>query len=124
MKKQIFSLALAVLMISGCVPVFVGAGVLTGYALSNDTASGNISVEYRELWDVSYQAFQDEGLEIFQADESKGIIKARSEDARYALKISSLGAKEQRLKVSTRKYLLPHPQAAQNLFFKIVREFE
>ncbi len=109
----------------GCAPLLIGVGVLTGYTLSNDSATGNVKVTYRELWDISRKVLDKiEDAEILESNESKGIIKAKIAEIDLTIRIDSVGENEQRLRVSARKYLLPKPQYAQKIFFKIIRELE
>jgi hypothetical protein len=110
--------------LNGCVPVLVGAGVVTGYSLSNDSATGNVSSDYRNLWDITMEKVKSMEAEIIEAKESRGIIKARISDHAVAIKITTIDAQTQRLKVSARRYLLPKPQFAQKVFLKIIGELK
>lgn len=110
--------------LSGCVSVLIGTGIVAGFGLSNDAAAGNVSVGYNRLWNTCLDVFQVEGLEIVSSKESDGLIKAASDNYKYAVKISSLDQDTQRLKISARKYLIPKPYKAQDIFMKIVQELE
>ncbi len=122
MKVRVLFISLIILC--GCVPLIVGGGILTGYVLSNDSASGNLKVAYRDLWDTCIDKLQGDGVEIRGVNESKGRIKARMGDVKLTVSIDSIDQNVQRLKVSARKYLLPKPQVAQEIFFRIVKELE
>jgi hypothetical protein len=100
--------------------------VVTGYALSNDSAAGNVPMLYRDLWDLCLDQLETEGAEILEAIESQGVIKAFLDDMKVAIKITTISSDMQRLKVSVRKYanLVPKPYVAQELFFKITKELE
>lgn len=121
MKKIIF-LIYGLMLLSGCIPVLIAGGLVVGYTLSADSAAGNVKSEYRELWDVSVERLEDMDAEIIQANESKGIIKAKISDNSLTLEIDTINSLTQRLKVSARRYLLPRPQYAQQIFFKIVED--
>ena len=123
MKISSMLLIMAVL-VSGCVPLILGAGLVTGYMLSNDYALGTVKTDYRTLWDVSLDTVSTAEFNILEADESKGTIKMKDSDVDVTLKISSLGVDEQRLKIAARKYLIPQPAYAQKVFFRIIRELE
>lgn len=110
------------MLLSGCIPVLIAGGLVVGYTLSADSAAGNVKSEYRELWDVSVERLEDMDAEIIQANESKGIIKAKISDNSLTLEIDTINSLTQRLKVSARRYLLPRPQYAQQIFFKIVED--
>lgn len=118
-------LSAVLLLLCGCVPVIVaGAGVVAGYALSNDSAAGNIKEEYRVLWDLCVDKLESMDAEIHMSDESKGIIKALVSENSVAIKIAALNPKMQRLKVSARRCFLPKAQFAQKVFFKIIEDFQ
>ncbi len=118
------SLLLCIVVFIGCAPVLVGTGIVTGYILSNDSAMGNISIGYHQLWTVCKETLDYEGADIIFAKESAGVIKAKLSDVDITLKIDSASSDIQRLKVSARRYLLPKPYIAQDIFTKIVKSLE
>lgn len=120
--KRITFLMIGVLLLTGCVPALIAAGVVTGYGLSNDSASGNVSAEYRILWDICLDTLDIMEAEILVVDESKGMIKAKISEHSVVVKINTLTPESQRLRVSARRNFLPKPQFAQKVFFKIVKD--
>jgi len=66
-------LILGLVLVVGCIPVLIGAGIVTGYSLSNSTASGNVNVEYRVLWDICLDKLESMEAEILVSNESKGV---------------------------------------------------
>lgn len=115
----------AAFSLTGCVPVVIGsAGLVTGYILSNDSATGNVNTEYRVLWDLCLDTLEDLEGQVIEVNESKGLIKARVSENDVVIRIDSLSPKTQRLKVSARKLFLPKPQYAQKLFIKFVNRLE
>lgn len=127
MKKNILIILCIILIIStGCVPVLIGgAGIVTGYMMSNDSAIGDVRVSYRELWDISIEVLQNsDKIEIIETNESKGRIKIKMDGVDLTVKINTLDSENQQLKVSARKYMLPKPKYAQKIFFNIVKELE
>lgn len=130
-KKQIVRLIFyptigifCMLLLSACVPVLIGTGVVAGYTLSNDSAIGEIKCDYRTLWDVTMDKLETMKAEISSADESKGLIQAKVYDNDVTVKINMVTSSMQKLKISARKYLLPKPQTAQKIFVKIVQDLE
>jgi len=117
-------LFLGLFIVSGCVPIILGAGVVTGYALSNDSAMGNINTGYQDLWTACKDVLDSERADIIDAKESSGVIKAKISDINFTLKIDSLSDNVQRLKISARKYLVPKPYIAQDIFAKIAKSLE
>ncbi|MCK4810170.1 MAG: DUF3568 family protein [Candidatus Omnitrophica bacterium] len=127
MKRNALIVLCIILIIStGCVPVLIGgAGIVTGYMMSNDSAIGDVRVSYRELWDISIEVLQNsDKVEIIETNESKGRIKIKMDGVDLTVKINTLDSENQQLKVSARKYMLPKPKYAQKIFFNIVKELE
>ena len=122
--KKIIGLILGLLLITGCIPVLIGAGVVTGYSLSSASASGNVKAEYRVLWDMCLDKLEAMEAEILSSNESKGIIKARISEHKVAIKIDSVGVDTQRLKVSARQLLMPKAQFAQKIFLKLISDLQ
>ena len=120
--KKIIVLILGLSLTAGCIPVLIGAGVVTGYSLSNATASGNVKVEYRVLWDLCLDKLETMEAEILVSNESRGVIKAKLSEHKIALKIDSISVDTQRLKVSARQLLMPKAQFAQQIFLKIISD--
>ncbi len=122
--RKIISLIIGLFLITGCIPVFIGAGIVTGYSLGNASASGNVKVEYRVLWDLCLDVLTTMEAEILSSDESKGLIKAKLSEHSLTVKINSIGADSQRLKVTARQYLMPKAQFAQKVFVKLVADLQ
>ncbi len=121
--KKIVVLCIGVLLLGGCLAttLFVGVGLVTGYTLGNDSATGNVKSGYSELWSHSLETLKMMRGDIIGVNESKGLIKAKVSDNDVVIKIDSLDTDIQRLRVSARKYLLPKQNIAQNIFVKIIR---
>ncbi|UCC95402.1 MAG: hypothetical protein JSW40_01290 [Candidatus Omnitrophota bacterium] len=109
---------------SGCIPLIIGGGVLGGYMISNDSASGNVTSEYRALWDLCLEELKDMEAQIVEINESKGFIKTHISESELVVKINTVSPDTQWLKVSARKHLLPNPRLAQKIFFRIIEELE
>jgi len=122
--KKIISLALSLLLITGCIPVLIGVGLVTGYSLSGSTASGNVNAEYRVLWDLCLDGLETMEAEILTSNESRGVIKAKLSEHRIVLKINSISMETQRLKVSARQLLMPKAQFAQKIFLKLISDLQ
>lgn len=120
--KKILVFIVGFSLTAGCVPLMIGAGVAAGYTLSGDSASGNIDSEYRVLWDLCLERLENMEAEILVANESKGVIKARVSENNVVVSINAVNPETQRLKVSARRFLLPKPQFAQKVFYKILQD--
>ncbi len=122
--KKIIGLILGLSLITGCIPVLIGAGVVTGYSLSNAAASGNVKAEYRVLWDLCLDKLETMEAEILVSNESKGVIKAKLSEHSIAIKVDSISLDTQRLKLSARQLLMPKPQFAQKIFLKLISDLQ
>ena len=121
--KKLIILFISVFFLGGCLvtSLLVGAGLVTGYTLGNDSATGNVKSEYSELWSRSLEIIKTMRGDVIGVNESKGIIKAKVTGNDVVIKIDSLDTDIQRLRVSARKYFIPKQNIAQNIFVKIVR---
>lgn len=106
---------------TGCIPALIGTGVVAGYSLSNDSAVGTVRISYRKLWDIALSQVEYMRGEKVDADESKGTIKADINGYEVVIRIDTLTNNDQRLRVKARKFMLPKPEFAQNIFVKIIR---
>ncbi|NQT28532.1 MAG: hypothetical protein HQ570_02930 [Candidatus Omnitrophica bacterium] len=122
--KKIIGLILGLLLITGCIPVLIGAGLVTGYSLSTATASGNVTAEYRVLWDLCLDELETMEAEILSSNESKGAIKAKVSEHSIAIKVVSISTNTQRLKVTARQLLMPKAQFAQKIFLKLISDLQ
>lgn len=118
--KKTAVLIVSLFVLQGCIPLLIGgAGVVTGFAISNDSASGTVKADYRELWDECLDTLEDIGAQIIQSNESKGQIQALASEYKVTIKIDSSGRNSQQLTVSARKTMMPKPHFAQKIFYKI-----
>ncbi|MBU2102313.1 MAG: DUF3568 family protein [Candidatus Omnitrophota bacterium] len=124
MKRLILILMVVPMLCSGCIPLLVGAGVVTGYSLSNDAAIGNLSVQYDRLWKRCELTLEKMQATILEAKQSKGLIKARMSDNDVTIRIDTIDNANQRLRVSARRFMMPKPQFAQKVFFKITENLK
>lgn len=121
LKNKWLCLCLAFLFLcSGCVPVLIGAGLVGGYALGVDSATGRVSLEYRRLWDLCVATLREREAEILAINEARGHIKALVQEHSVVIRINSITPKAQRLRVSARRYMMPRPHFAQEIFFEII----
>ena len=109
--------------LSGCwVPiVLVGAGIMTGFYTTRDTASGNIEVTFDELWNTALKVIGSKA-DITDQNSQAGLIRAKYLNNDIVVKIKELTEHSHSLKVTCRKVTaLANLKLAQELFTKIVR---
>lgn len=117
MALSIFSISLC-----GCVPVFVGVGALAGYAISKDTLQAEIDVPFSKLVAISRDSLLEMKAEITEEDDEAGRIKANIGAGIIKVSIDSLTKSTQRIRISSRKALLPDLNTANKLLVKILEK--
>ncbi len=111
-------------LLSGCVPVLIGAGAVGGYALSSDSARGRVSTSYPEIWDLCIETLEAKEADFLTINQARGHIKAVVYEHSVTIRIDSLSSRTQQLRVAARRYFMPRPQFAQEIFFEIVKDLE
>ncbi|MBN2120558.1 MAG: DUF3568 family protein [Candidatus Omnitrophica bacterium] len=115
---------LSCLLVSGCVPLIIGAGIVTGYLVTKDTVSGNLEVSFDELWKAAVGAVQEKA-DITDQNKEAGIIRAKLRNDEIVVKVKELTETSQNLRVTARKVLaLAHLDLAQEVFTKIIRNLD
>ena len=111
------------ILLTGCwVPIIlVGAGIVTGFYTTRDTASGNIETTFDELWNTALKVI-GERADITDQNSQAGLIRAKYLNNDIVVKIRELTEHSYNLKVTCRKATaLANLKMAQELFTKIVR---
>ena len=111
-------------LLTGCVPLLIGAGIVTGFLVTKDTVSGNFEVSSDKLWQTSL-AVMEEKTDIVEQDQTRGYIKGKINKDEIVVKIKELTETSQNLRVTARKaFALANLTLAQEIFSKIVRNLE
>ena len=119
--KKTLAVIIAAMLLTGCwAPVLIGLGAVAGYCVSNDSAKGDVILDYRKLWDVALEKLASMEAEIIETNESKGTIKAKVSDTSLTIRINTINRNTQLLVVSGRKGLIPDSHTAQKVFLKII----
>jgi len=125
--KQIIILSIVYgllsMVLTGCVPLVVGAMVgAGGYAItSKDTIQGDTDKSYDRLFDAAIRVSKIRGT-ISQEDSSRGYIELKVESSRVWIRLVRLTRATTRIKISARKYHLSDLELAQEFFTKIIEE--
>ena len=120
---QVFfcSFILAIFCLSGCVPVLIGTGIVTGYLVTKDSVSGNLETSFASLWDTSLVVVGNKA-EIIDQNRDAGIIKAKRGKDSILVKITQLTEHSYNLRVKARKvFAIANLSLAQEIFTAIVR---
>lgn len=123
MKKICCILFLApfIISIAGCLPLIIGGavGALGGYAVSKDAIQGNTDKDYDLLWNSALNVSKARGT-IKQEDYTRGYIELEVKPSHVWIRLARLTPVTTRLRVSARKYRLPHIDLAQDMYVKIM----
>jgi len=125
MKKTLslfMALSVSFASLYGCVPVFIGVGALAGYAISKDTLQAEIDISFDDLVEIAEKVLLDMQAEIAEEDAEAGRIKAKIGAGIVKISIDSLTKTTQRLRISSRKAMLPDLSTANKILVKILEE--
>ncbi|MFH1857110.1 MAG: DUF3568 family protein [Candidatus Omnitrophota bacterium] len=126
--KNFLKSALVVLMIfslCGCAAVLLGAGILGGAAISDDTVQSYIDKDFDSLWNISLDVLGKMGT-VEEKNKDTGVIKAVVEKSNVTIKLEGVTDKTTRLKISARKIrkLLPDIDKAAIINNRIAKQAE
>ena len=105
---------------SGCIYIVAGTvGALGGYAVSKDTMEGITEKTFSSVWDGSLKVLSILG-DVVSEDKKKGVIEAEIDSSSAKVTIEELAINVVRLRVSSRKLLMPNIKLAQKIYVKII----
>ncbi|MEK6563536.1 MAG: DUF3568 family protein [Candidatus Omnitrophota bacterium] len=108
--------------VSGCAVVLVGAGAAGGYAIGKDYIQGETDKDFDRVYDSAVTIAGIMGdIESQFSNPSTGKIKANVETSSLEIYVERLTKKTVRLKVRSRKNLMPNIELAQKVYTKIIQ---
>ena len=117
-------LASAVIGLSGCALLLVGAGAAGGYAISRDTVRNLFDLPPDTVFQVSRDVVAQEGV-ITVEDARNGVIKATTPGANVTVTVKPVTKRTVELKVKARDNMLfPKIDIAQDIYTKILSKLE
>ena len=117
-------LASAVIGLSGCALLLVGAGAAGGYAISRDSVRNLFDLPAETVFRVSRDVVAEEGV-ITVEDSRNGLIKATMAGANVTVTVKPMTKRTVELKVKARDSLLfPKVDIAQEIYTKILGRLE
>ena len=124
MQRFSFYLIFLILM-NGCAPLVVGAGgVLLGKMISEDTSQTYMDCSFDDLYNICKDVLLEKNVEIKKEDPKAGRIFGTLGMNSIKIRIDSISAQTQRLRVTCRKGPLPNISLAEEFLIEIVREAE
>lgn len=126
LKRSLYLSFLLSLLIfnSGCAFLWgVGVGTVGGYMVSCDTIQGEIDKSFEEVWNAALKVSRILGsVRSKSKDLTSANMRVNIDKSVVDIKLYQLTKDTIRLKVSARRYLMPHLSLAQKVFFKIIQE--
>lgn len=112
-----------ILLLCGCTMMIIGASALSGYAVSRDTIGGEFDKSFDSVYDVALNISETMGvIESKSRNSNFGKIRAKVENSSLDIYVEKLTAKAVRLRVKSRKNLLPNIELAQKVYNQILQE--
>ena len=123
MKRKIslfVFLPFALSVISGCVPLLIGAGIAGGVIFGRDYVSGNVDIGFDDVFSAAKAELEERG-EVLDADVNDGLIRGKIKKDWITIKVVSLTSSATRVKVSARKeYAIANIALAEDVFTSII----
>ena len=121
--RKIIILGVLVFFLSGCAAMLVGAGAAGGYAIGKDYIQGESDKNFESVYNSAVNIAGILGIIQSQfSNPSIAKIKARVESGTLEINIERLTRQTLRLKVKSRKNLMPNIELAQKVYSKILQQ--
>lgn len=122
MGKRWFFLPLISFLIfsSGCIPLLIGTGFVSGIIFGKDSISGNLDASAAEVMAAVKEVISQRG-EIMDEDEAAKTLRAKINDDWINVKVKELTPNASHLRISARKeFAISDQQLAQDIFTEVV----
>ena len=121
MLRHIVAIVLC-LSLCGCVMMLVGAGAAGGYAIGKDYIQGETDKNFNSVYDTAISVLEFMGIiESKYSNPSVGKIRGKVDNSSLELTVERLTRLTVRLKVKSRKNLMPNIELAQKVYNKILQ---
>ncbi|MFH0754061.1 MAG: hypothetical protein V2A70_05800 [Candidatus Omnitrophota bacterium] len=120
--QAIILVAFLVLGGSGCIPLWVGAGmagVVGGYVISPDTVEGSTMHAVDDVWDTAKEITGIMG-HVVEENSAQGVLIAEINAARVTVTLISVNSTTTKLTIKARKAFMPKIDLAQDVYGKIL----
>lgn len=122
-KFKAFILILISLSLSGCLMMWIGAGAAGGYAIGRDYIQGETDKNFDSVYDSALDIVEIMGVvESKFSNPSIAKIRAKVDTSSLEIIIERLTRQTVRLKVKSRKNLMPNLELAQRVYNNILQQ--
>lgn len=120
--RQLVIIVLFSLFLSGCAVVLVGAGAAGGYAIGPDYVQGETDKDFSGIYNSALDIAGIMGIiQSKYSSPSVGKIRAKVENSSLEISMERLTRHTLRLKVKSRKNLMPNIALAQKVYNNILQ---
>lgn len=120
--RQLVIIVLFSLFLSGCAVVLVGAGAAGGYAIGPDYVQGETDKDFSGIYNSALDIAGIMGIiQSKYSSPSIGKIRAKVENSSLEISMERLTRHTLRLKVKSRKNLMPNIALAQKVYNNILQ---
>ncbi len=120
--RQLVIVALFSLFLSGCAVVLVGAGAAGGYAIGPDYVQGETDKDFSGIYNSALDIAGIMGIiQSKYSSPTVGKIRAKVENSSLEISMERLTRHTLRLKVKSRKNLMPNIALAQKVYNNILQ---
>jgi hypothetical protein len=120
--QRLFILAALLLSLCGCAMILVGAGAAGGYAIGKDYIQGESDKNFDSVYSSAVETTEIIGMvESKFRNPSIAKIRARVENSSLEIVVERLTRSTVRLRVKSRKNLMPNIELAQKVYNKILQ---
>lgn len=121
--RNILALLFVFFSLCGCVMMLVGAGAAGGYAIGRDYVQGDVENDFDSMYNAAARIAEKIGvIESKYSNNSVGKIKVSVETSSLYITVERLTRHAVRLRVKSRKNLLPNVDLAQKTYTNILEE--
>ena len=117
--RSVLVLALLSVLLGGCPLIWVGTGVVGGYAISKDSIRNQFELSKEQVFRQSAAVAHDVGF-VTVEDGERGLLKLKIGDTTVTITVTPMTKHSVELKVQARnQVLLPQVDVAQSVYNKI-----
>ena len=117
--RSVLVLALLSVLLGGCPLIWVGTGVVGGYAISKDSIRNQFELSKEQVFRQSAAVAHDVGF-VTVEDGERGLLKLKIGDTTVTITVKPMTKHSVELKVQARnQVLLPQVDVAQTVYNKI-----
>ena len=121
--RKLFILAALSFFLCGCTVMLIGASAAGGYAIGKDYIQGESDKSFESVYNSAVNIADIMGIiEAKSSNPSVAKIRAKVENGSLEIDVERLTRSTLRLRVKSRKNLMPNIELAQKVYNKILQQ--